>query len=97
MPPGGDVCSLARWISTKGEAGCLYEPVFFRLVRGLSPPLRFFDRLVFREKRNDMGFHGKQWKFLGKYGEDVDLVGGNKQHLVAIVAISRPNPPNTRM
>jgi hypothetical protein len=97
MPPGGDVCSLARWISTKAEAGCLYEPVFFRLVRGLSPPLRFFDRLVFRETMNAMGFHGKQWKFLGKYGEDVVLAGVGKQHLVVITARFSHNPPNTRL
>jgi hypothetical protein len=51
------------------KIGCLYEPVFYRLVRGLSPPLRCFDRLVFREKRNGMGNHGTQWKFLGKTGQ----------------------------
>jgi len=30
MPPGGDVCSLARRISCFGRAGCLYETASFR-------------------------------------------------------------------
>ena len=68
---------------------------FFALFGVYRRPCVFFDRLVFRETRNAMGFHGKQWKFLGKYGEDVDLAGVGKQHLVVITAIFSHNPPNT--
>jgi hypothetical protein len=29
-----------------------------------------------------MGFHGKQWKFLGQAGEYLDFAGGENHHLV---------------
>ena len=46
----------------EGESGCLYEPVFLRLVRGLSLPLRRFLTVSSSVQK------GVTWDFMGSNG-----------------------------
>jgi hypothetical protein len=57
-----DLCNL------DGTAACL-KPVFFFACSGSSAAPCLIYRPIVRKKRDDMGLHGNQWKYLDEGSE----------------------------